>query len=321
MSFQQGHPQYLRKASLLVANKTRILDLSEVHFRFKTTQQDAESPNNAEIRIYNLSGRTVALMREEYDRVVLQAGYDKAFGVIFDGTIKQFRVGKENATDTYIDLLAADGDLAYNFALVNKTLAAGWTHEEAIKAAIASMAEFGVQGGGFIDSGGLLGGTVPNPRGKVMFGLPRAILRNTVQNVGATWSINNGRVEVTSLDGYKPGDVVVLNSLTGLIGRAEQTQEGIKAKCLLNPRIDVGTRVRISPSSINAIFQQNPEAAPVPYNQWAGLQLLPIPDALDGIYRVFVAEHEGDTRGQSWFTNLTCLAVNPTTDKVERPNG
>ena len=39
----------------------------------------------------------------------------------------------------------------------------------------------------------------------------------------------------------------------------------------------------------------------------------------DGFYRVFVAEHEGDTRGQAWYTNLILLAVNPTTRKVVNP--
>lgn len=319
MSPTPDHRQYKRRAQLLVTSASQALDLSEAHFKFRTVQQDVESPNNASIRVYNLSRKTMALIREEYDRVVLQAGYESSFGVIFDGTIKQWRIGRENGTDNYIDILAADGDLAYNFSLVNKTLAAGWTHEEAIRAAIGEMSAFGVSQG-YIDSQGLLGGAVPNPRGKVMFGLPRTILRNSVRSVGATWSIQNGKVDVIPLDGYKPGEAVVLNALTGLIGRAEQTVDGIEARALLNPRMDVGTLVRIASSEINRLLQANPDAAPVPYNQWAGLQLLPTVEE-DGLYRVFVAEHEGDTRGQAWYTKITCLSVSATTSKVQRPNG
>jgi hypothetical protein len=31
-----------------------------------------------------------------------------------------------------------------------------------------------------------------------------------------------------------------------------------------------------------------------------------------GLYRVLVAEHEGDSRGQPWYTDITALAVDPT---------
>ena len=41
------------------------------------------------------------------------------------GLIKQVRIGRENGTDTFLNIAAADGDKAYNFAVVNATLAAG----------------------------------------------------------------------------------------------------------------------------------------------------------------------------------------------------
>ena len=67
-----------------------IIDLSELHFRFETSQADSESPNNCTIRIFNLSNgerqSTVqSIIKGEYSRVVLQAGYENSFGVIFIG--------------------------------------------------------------------------------------------------------------------------------------------------------------------------------------------------------------------------------------------
>jgi hypothetical protein len=32
----------------------------------------------------------------------------------------------------------------------------------------------------------------------------------------------------------------------------------------------------------------------------------------DGDYVVLMVQHLGDTRGQEWFSNITCLANNPT---------
>ncbi|MGC8165472.1 hypothetical protein ACP3WT_28400, partial [Salmonella enterica] len=64
-------------------------------------------------------------IEQEFTRIVLQAGYAGNYGIIFDGSVKQVRRGRENQTDTYLDITAADGDSAYNFAVVNTSLAAG----------------------------------------------------------------------------------------------------------------------------------------------------------------------------------------------------
>jgi len=191
--------QYGRKASLLVVEGEEALDLSEMHFKFQTAQQDEESPNNCSIRIYNLNPATVKKIRGEYSRVVLQAGYEGgAFGVIFDGTIKQFRVGQENdAKTTYLDILAADGDIAYNFARVNSSLAAGTSAGERLAIVVAEMTKHKVTKGEFLipSTGGVL------PRGKVLFGMAKAIMRAEVQNLGATWSIQDGKVNIVPLTG------------------------------------------------------------------------------------------------------------------------
>ena len=317
--------QFGRKATLVVSRPEQkgnnpsafvagsTLDLSAFRFTFKTEQQDVESPNNCRIRVYNLSEETSqALLAYEYSQVVLQAGYNDAFGVIFSGTLKQFRRGRENATTTYLDLLAADGDTAYNYATISRTLAAGSTPTDRINAAITAMGKYGVTAGNLQipPTGGVL------PRGKVLFGMPRALLRQEVAQLGATWNITNGQVTVTPLAGYLPDEVVVLDALNGMIGLPEQTNEGIRVRRLLDPRIVVGGRVKIDNKSINATIQQNPRAAPTAYNLRAGGPLRLATVTNDGIYRVFVAEHSGDTRGSEWYTDLVCLAVDPSTKKV-----
>lgn len=291
-----------------------VIDLSEMHFRFRTVQQDVESPNNCSIRVYNLSEKTLnAIVRDEYSRVIVQGGYKATgLGVVFDGTIKQFRIGRENATDTYLDILAADGDLAYNFATLGITLAAKSTPSQRVAAVIGEMAKKGATAGDVMEfTGGVL------PRGKVLFGMARALLRQEAQSQGATWNIDAGRINVTPLDGYKKGEAVVLTSLSGLIGIPEQTNEGLRATSLLNPRLTVAGLVQIDNKSVNQTVQQNPDAAPIAFNQYTGIQNL-AHVAADGFYRLFVVEHEGDTRGPAWFSHLTCLALNPSTKKVSR---
>lgn len=319
--------QYLRKVSLFLSRPPvignnpsafvpgRVMDLSGFHIKFETVQQDEESPNNCTIRVYNLSDATVSAVREEFGEVVLQAGYGTNFGVIFQGTIKQFRVGRVDNKTTYLDLLCADGDMAYNWAIVKKTLAAGSSFADRVAAATEAMTPYGVSAGQLIypNTGGIL------PRGRVLFGYAKAAVRAEVQTMGATWSIQNGKMNIVPLTGYLPGEAVILNSGTGLIGRAEQTQDGIKARCLLNPRIVIGGLVKIDNKSINQTIAAKDQAIPggqLPFNQWAGIQTFANTTA-DGLYRVYVAEHKGDTRGQEWYTDIICLTVDPVTGQCK----
>ena len=198
---------YLRRASLMLVDGDRALDLSEMHFRFKTAQQDEESPNSCAIRVWNLSDETVRKIRGEYSRVVVQAGYvNSAFGVVFDGTVRQYRIGKENDNlSTYLHILAPDGDVPYNYAVVNKSLAAGVSASERVAAVVEAMTKKGARSGQVLVPG--TGGVLP--RGKVLFGLARAAMRQEVAAQGSTWNISNGEINVVPLDGYLPNEVVV----------------------------------------------------------------------------------------------------------------
>ena len=299
-----------RKASLVLYEGAPGLDLSNLHFRFSTSQQDVESPSNCSIRVYNLSESTVKQIRGEFSKVLLQAGYDEGFGVVFRGEIKQFRIGKENATDTYLDILAADGDSGYNFGVVNTTLAAGSTQEQVRTAIVGAMPGLQVA-----PSSAAVTGGIPILRPKVLFGMARDFARDHAATHGQTWSIRDGQVYFTPLRGYEAGEVVVLHARSGLVGLPESTQDGIKLRCLLDPRMVPGCRVRIDNASLNQTVQRDPNGAPVAYNQYKGLQFFASTSA-DGTYRVFVAEHRGDTRGQEWYTDLICLSMDSSTQKV-----
>ena len=115
MSAQNEHEeglQWLRACSLIVADSSdQGLDLSELRIVFDVRKGETETPNSAEIRVYNLSEATMSRMRREFTRVILQAGYRSNYGIIFDGNIRQTLQGRENGTDTYIEIIAADGDL------------------------------------------------------------------------------------------------------------------------------------------------------------------------------------------------------------------
>lgn len=298
--------QYLRSCKLIVSTAGGDgLDLSNLHIKFAVKKADAQTPNTAEIRVYNVSESTVARIRKEFARVILQAGYESNFGVIFDGNIKQVRFGRENGTDTYIDIAAGDGDDAYNFAVVNTTLAAGAKQSDQIAAAGAQMSGRGIKTGYIADTGGQR-----LARGKVMYGMARDYMRQSAEASDTSWSIQDGKLQFVSATGVLPGQAIVLNSKTGLVGQPEQTNDGIKARCLLNPTLKIGGIVQINEKDVaEAKLQDTTKDAQV--NRPADI-------AADGSYRLLVVEHTGDTRGNDWYSDLICLDVDATAPEKQQ---
>lgn len=305
------YDQWIRKCRLTVSSATQALDLSEFRIKFQVLQSDVETPNNAAIRVYNLSDDTIQSIRKSYTTVILEAGYETGnFGVIFYGTLKQFRIGRENLTDSYIDLLAADGDTNYNDTFINQTIAnKNNTPRQRLDAAAQASGLPPVYGE--IPLGGVL------PRGKVLFGLPRVVMRQTTASILYTWSIQNGKIQFIPLQGYLPTEVVQINSFTGMVGYPEQTDQGIKAQTLLNPKLVIGGRIQINNADINQTLNAvGNDVVPLAFNNpLAGPQRL-ARTSDDGLYRIFVAEHAGDTRGREWYTNIVGITIDPSNNKV-----
>ena len=310
--------QYLRKASLIVYGVDgNALDLSALRFSFAIRRGDIQTPNSADIRVYNVAPTTAQSIQQispspEFSRVVIWAGYEGNYGLIFDGEIKQVRRGRESSTDTYLDITAADGDSAYNYSVVSMSLAAGATNP-------ANQAEEIIKG---MASNGISKGYVPNlstnnlPRGKAIYGMAKDELRKLGNNTQTSWSIQDGKINLVPLTAYMPGEVPVLTSQTGMVGLPEQTQNGIKLKILLNPNIKIGQKILIDNASIQkyryslAVNQQAQNEATALYNKTND----------DGSYYVMIADHSGDTRGNDWYTDLTCLAIDASVSPAYLPN-
>lgn len=298
--------QYIRKVTLLVEDGAgNVLDLSELRIKFSVKQSSAETPNAADILVYNLSPETAVQVRTQFKRVILQGGYNSNFGIIFQGNIKQVIIGIESATETFINIIAGDGDLAYNHAIVATTVAAGSTQNDVIRACEQVMAPLGVGGGGnaTVD--------VPQvrPRGKVLFGNARNFLRDVAQTSQYSWSIQNEQLQFVRTRSYLPGEAVLITAQTGMVGAPQQTTQGVNVKALLNPYIKINGRIQLDNRTVQ-LLKIDLTLRP---NGQTNVQM-PLPS--NGVYFVLAVEHNGDTRGLDWYTNIICLYIDSTTTFV-----
>ena len=294
--------QYLRKINLIVADKNGSgLNLSQLRIVFDVKLSDSQTPNTAKVRVYNLSQTVASQIQQEFTSITLQAGYESNFGTIFAGSIKQVIYGSENNVDTFIDISAGDGDIAYNYSFISRPLAAGANQADIVTASLAPMQQNGV-GLGYVDDTD----SKTLPRCKVMYGMSRDYLRKSALNTNTNWSIQAGNYQSVKQTGVLPTQAVVLNSKTGLVYTPNQTNDGIIAQCLLNPNIKIASSIQINQNDIQLELIQDQTAS------GSTQASTPSPIAADGFYRVLVAEHAGDTRGNDWYTTITALSMDKT---------
>ena len=235
---------------------------------------------------------------------MIQGGYDSNFGVVFKGNIKQVILGRESATDTFIDLNCGDGDLAYNYAIVNTTVKAGASQNAIFNQVAQPMSALGT--GIAQNQPGFMSTVLP--RGKTMWGSSKKHLRNIAHQNALTWSIQNEQISFIPQQGYTKSTTVVLTSKTGMIGTPQQTNIGVNVVCLMNPLINPGQTIKIDNASVAAlkIDLGNPND---PVN-------LAPPLTADGVYYVLVVEQTGDNRGIDWYSKLICCTVNPASNPI-----
>ena len=307
-----GQRQWKRFFQLVVAedgSNTTAIDLSDFHVKFHITQAITSRPCTAEITVYNPSDETVnaisapinQYVKDAHMKVIIDAGYEERHSVIFQGDLWWKSTGRESETDTYLRLIAASGDTANQYAVVNRSLPAGASQSEAFDVVMDSMKDYGV---GVCKRPTLSEAVLP--RGKALYGLARDIMQGIADRNGFDWSYDpRGIVTIPKQGALPPAEtkrVVVLTPNTGLLGRPNITENGIKARMLLNPLIDFGGLVQIDQSLV-----QNPDYQTA-YS--AVNENLPATGAMvagDGLYLVKSREHIGDTRGDEWYTDIIAI--------------
>ena len=299
--------QWIRKVRLVVGNGSQGIDLSGLRIRFMVRTQDTQTPWQADITITNLSNATANKIRKEYKEVYLEAGYeDGGSEEIFRGKVVQVRgPGRENPTDTYLNIQAAASPDAHAYAVVNKTLAKGHTFKDQVDACLEALKPYGVVAGHIADLG-----NVKMPRGRAMFGMARNHLRAICMSVGAACFIDGNKLNIVKYKDALPGGVIVINSDTGMIGMPAQTIEGVEARCLLNPKIKVNGLIKIDEASIQMSKITVDNATAAAGGQSTQKSLLDRNIDADGIYKVLQLTHIGDTRGTEFYTDMLCASYN-----------
>jgi len=297
------------------------LELSALRVTFNVHKNTVTTPSELDARIYNLSPETMKKVIQ-FGRVKLMAGYKYAqYGVIFDGKVVQYRRGKENPTDTYLEIKAFDGD-QLSQAITSRRHEAGEEEKAALKQMIERDVKMPV---------GYMSPKIGNQklvRPWIVCGPTQKYIRDLMLKYNAQCFPDNGKLQIVDQRDYVEGERVVLSPRTGLVGIPEATPEGIQIRCLLNPRIKIAGLVQLDKELISGVAFI-PGGGEVDKNTFYSGQVsdatmgqrvqMPVPTSPTGTYKVFMIEYTGDNRGQPWYCDLICLALDNDGSVINTP--
>lgn len=132
------------------------------------------------------------------------------------------------------------------------------------------------------------------PRGKVIFGEPKDYISDIARGNGASYWVNDGKLNMIKLADAAKDEAIVQTPTTGLVGIPTQTQYGANFKLLLNPAVQMWSLVQLKNSEI-AEAQVTPGQAQMPLDE-------------EWIYQVIELTHTGDTMGNDWYTSCTAVS-------------
>lgn len=304
--------QYLRVCSLQVAGQTGSgLELSALRVTFQITHGTQQTPRVLQARVYNPNPSTIQTIEKQFTRVILSAGYQGNAATIFSGTIAQTRHGRENPVDTFIDIFASSNEQSYATATTQQVLASGWQWKDVQSQAVTDMADDKIAAGAFPEISG------SGARPKVMYGMTRDICRVAGTSTGSAWNVSDGALnfnQISTMQKSGSNKTIALSPRSGLVGIPVQVPGGVQAICLLNPNLQVGVNVTLNN---NLILQQQADLSfgatdggnfdsttedGVTRRSVIGLSPL-------GSYNIVFVEHIGDTRGDPWYSTITCIAT------------
>lgn len=290
-------------------NKTLIeLDGTEtpsLKVAFSVTYNWQARSNFADISIYNFNLTTMLKVVREGSKVKLSAGYkDGNFGVIFEGFVFQSTITRESVTDYVVTLRCVDDSLLAVGEYTTVNLPAGWTAQTVWN--IFKTKGIDVDDSAIIALQRGKAGITPHVRGITVVGTPTEIMYKLLKMVNMKLPdgertyhhIEKGKVYLgNEADSTFSTLVKISVAEGGLVGTPTQWQFGVNFTCLLEPSL----LVKAPPVKVQLDMTGVKELAQTP-----GKGELTVLDRT-GEYQVHNVIHEGDTRGNNWYSHVCAV--------------
>lgn len=263
------------------------VEIQNLRIAFNINKNLSWSTNKGSVQIWNLSKEKRAAIKDYGDQVTIFAGYR------FDTGLNLLYVGDTTSVTHIFDqpeiisnFVSGDGEKILNQKLIQVSYGAGASVKEVLRELARQM--------GFTNELELDNLTDLKYINKFVFdGIGKDGLDKVTTYLGATWSVQNGKLQIVKNDVGTLKPPVEISENTGMIGVPQRytskrrdlyrdgPRQGYKVKSLLRPDIIPGDRVRLISAKID----------------------------VDEVGYVYSVTHVGDTHGQPWYSDFELIRL------------
>lgn len=263
------------------------IDIENLRIAFNINKNLGWSTNKGTVQVYNLSGTKRAAIKDYGDQVSLFAGYYYSSG------LSLLYLGDTTSVTHIFDqpeiisnLVSGDGERILNQKLIQVSYAAHADVKDVLRGIASQM--------GFTNELSLNDLEDLQYINKFVFdGIGKDALDKVTAYLDATWSVQNGKLEILKNNSGNKRPPVVISEDTGMIGVPQRytskrmdlyrsgPRQGYKVRTLLRPDIIPGDNVRLISSKIK----------------------------VNEIGYVYSVTHVGDTHGNDWYSDFELIRV------------
>lgn len=281
------HSMYGRRWKLVIGTGSEAVETTELRVAFEIEKTRFSTAHTAKITVYNLSQKNRNRIKEEFDKIVLYAGYANP-GLIFSGDIMNVTHMK-TGVDWVTEIYAGDGIKALSTSKINKSFIQGTSPETLFNELIGSME--GIAKGSLEGIKECIKKRRSILKSIILSGSVKKFLDELAENCLFDYQINDGvldtRLKTFSLPSTPD---YVISQANGMLGSPELTEVGLNVTTLLRPGMKVGKFFRVE--SISAKINVG--------NQF----YRKVKKTTEGTYRIEKITHRGDTHSDEWSTSI-----------------
>lgn len=279
--------QYKRKYELIIGADAGV-KLSDLRVKFEVTKDLTGYPNLAKIQIFNLSANTRARIKDEFDKVIFNAGYEGNVRLLFKGQIRNVTHLKQGV-DYITTIYAHDGARDFDTAKVNVTFKEGTKVEQIVEHVIGSFKDVSH---GVIEG---ISGLGERLQGVTLSGSSKDVMDQLAEENNFEWNINNEAINVIPKN-ETMDKTFLISSATGMIGSPTVTEIGADVNMLLNPELIPNGKLKIESITQNISL--------------GDLQFRDINKTIgEGLYKIQKITHTGDTHDNQWSSAVVGVSI------------
>lgn len=237
---------FLREAEIIVGSSTNAVSIKDLRIVFEVQKSLLSYPNKSKVTVYNLNESTRNQIKNEFTKIIINAGYKGNVGLVFTGDIKNV-AHTIDGVDTITEIYAGDADNAWINSSVNFSSSSSQSLKDTVINIVNTMPDVTIGNLMGLDQGKISDKTI------TLSGTSRESLNNLANTYNFSWSIQNGVFETTVRNKAltSQASATVISAKTGMVGSPTITEIGADVNVFFNPFLLPNRYIKIESSGLN----------------------------------------------------------------------